>query len=56
MSYSFVLNKPFVKSCIMGVTSLFQLKKNLKCLEIELSQEILKKIDNIHLSDPNPCV
>ena len=40
----------------MGATSLFQIKKNLKCLDIKLSQEILKKINNIHLSDPNPCV
>ena len=56
MSYSYVLNKPFVKSCIMGATSLLQIEKNLKCLDIKLSQEILKKIDNIHLSDPNPCV
>jgi aryl-alcohol dehydrogenase-like predicted oxidoreductase len=33
-----------------------QLKENIDSIDIELSPEILKKINDIHLSDPNPCV
>ena len=33
-----------------------QLKENIKSIEIKLSKEILEQIDDIHLSDPNPCV
>jgi hypothetical protein len=33
-----------------------QLKENIDSIEIDLSPEILKLINEIHLSDPNPCV
>ena len=28
----------------------------IKSIDITLSKEILEEIENIHLSDPNPCV
>ena len=46
---------PFVKSTIVGATSLKQLKENIDSINIKLSAEIIKEIENIHLSDPNPC-
>ena len=33
-----------------------QLKENIDSIDISLSKEILKEIEDIHLSDPNPCV
>ena len=53
---AFVNNRPFVTSNIIGATSMDQLKENIDSIDIELSPEILKKINDIHLSDPNPCV
>ena len=53
---AFVNNRPFVTSNIIGATSLEQLKENIDSVDINLSDEILKKIEEIHLSDPNPCV
>jgi len=33
-----------------------QLKENIDSIDISLSKEILQEIEDIHLSDPNPCV
>ena len=33
-----------------------QLEENIDSIDITLSKEILDKIEDIHLSDPNPCV
>ena len=33
-----------------------QLKENIDSINIELSKDILSEIEEIHLSDPNPCV
>ena len=33
-----------------------QLKENIDSINVKLSSEILNEIENIHLSDPNPCV
>ena len=52
----FVLSRPFVASSIIGVTSMNQLKNNIKFLDLKLNKLVLKKINNIHDSDPNPCV
>ena len=53
---AFVNSRPFVTSNIIGATNLTQLKENIQSMNIKLSKEILEKIDDIHLSDPNPCV
>ena len=53
---SFVNDRPFVTSNIIGATSMNQLKENIDSINITLSKEILDEIENIHLSDPNPCV
>ena len=53
---AFVNDRPFVTSNIIGATSLGQLKENIDSNEVTLDSDILKKIQEIHLSDPNPCV
>ena len=56
LAYAFVISRPFVSSCIIGVTSLNQLKENIKNFYINLPKELLKEVDIIHCDDPNPCV
>ena len=53
---AYVNNRPFVTSNIIGATSMDQLKENIDSINIELSDDILKQIEDIHLTDPNPCV
>ena len=53
---AFVNDRPFVTSNIIGATTIDQLKENIDSIDITLSQETLEEIENIHLSDPNPCV
>ncbi len=52
----FVLSRPFVSSSIIGVTSLDQLKSNLKFIDLKLDASTIIKINKIHNLDPNPCV
>ena len=53
---AFVNDRPFVTSNIIGATSMEQLKENIDSINISLSDEVLDEIQDIHLSDPNPCV
>jgi len=53
---AFVNDRPFVTSNIIGATSMEQLKENIDSIDINLSKDLLKKIEEIHLFDPNPCV
>ncbi len=53
---SFVNDRPFVTSNIIGATSMTQLKENIDSVDITLSKEIMNDIQDVHLSDPNPCV
>ena len=53
---AFVNYRPFITSNIIGATSLDQLKENIDSIDIVLSEEMLLEIEDIHLSNPNPCV
>ena len=53
---AFVNNRPFVTSNIIGATTMDQLKENIDSINLTLSKDMLSDIENIHLSDPNPCV
>ena len=53
---AFVNDRPFVTSNIIGATTMDQLKENIDSIDITLSKEVLKEVEDIHLSDPNPCV
>ena len=47
--------QPFVTSVIIGATTMEQLKTNIDSVNINLDQEIIKKIGEIHKKYPNPC-
>ena len=53
---AFVNDRPFVTSNIIGATNMDQLRENIDSIDITLSEETLKEIEDIHLYDPNPCV
>ena len=43
-------------SNIIGATSIKHLEENVKSIDITLTEEMLKDVEDIHLSDSNPCV
>tara|TARA_Y100000590_G_scaffold456425_1_gene607029 strand:+ start:2092 stop:3144 length:1053 start_codon:yes stop_codon:yes gene_type:complete len=53
---AFVNNRPFVTSNIIGATDMTQLKENIDSIDLVLGDDIIFEIEDIHLSDPNPCV
>ncbi|EPG0608459.1 NADP(H)-dependent aldo-keto reductase [Vibrio fluvialis] len=55
MALAFVNRRPFVASNIIGATNLQQLKSNIDSLELELSEELLLKIQEIGTLYSNPC-
>lgn len=54
MSLAFVTQQPFVTSTIIGATNLGQLKENIESIQLNLSQEVLDAIEDIHKEIPNP--
>ncbi|MBN09426.1 MAG: aldo/keto reductase [Flavobacteriaceae bacterium] len=56
LSLSFVNERSFVTSTIIGATSLNQLKENIGSNKIKLSMDVLNEIDRIHSLIPNPAV
>ena len=54
LAQSFVNSRPFVTSNIIGATTMEQLKENIDSINIELTDEIIKKINLIHNNNPNP--
>ena len=54
LAQAFVNTRPFVTSNIIGATTMEQLKENIDSVNIELSDEILNKINIIHNNNPNP--
>ncbi|MEB8328484.1 NADP(H)-dependent aldo-keto reductase [Flavobacteriaceae bacterium KMM 6897] len=55
MALAFVNTRPFVKSNIIGATSMSQLKENIDSIDVQLSEEILQGIEAIHNQIPNPA-
>ncbi len=56
MSLAFVTQQPFVTSNIIGATNLVQLKENIDSININLTEEILMQINEVHTAIPNPAV
>ena len=54
LAQSFVNSRPFVTSNIIGATTMEQLKENIESIDIELTDEMMKKINLIHNNNPNP--
>ena len=55
MSLAFVLNQPFVTSCLIGATTMQQLKENIDSIDIQLTDEVLRDISEIHDKYPDPA-
>lgn len=55
LALAFIKQQFFVTSTIIGATNLDQLKENIHAFEIELSEDILSKIEDVHRQQPNPA-
>ena len=55
LAQAFVNSRPFVTSNIIGATTIEQLKENIKSIDIELTDEMMDKINLIHNNNPNPA-
>jgi aryl-alcohol dehydrogenase-like predicted oxidoreductase len=54
MSLAFVTQQPFVLANIIGATNVEQLEENIDSINVELSKDLLAKINAIHARIPNP--
>ena len=55
MSIKFCEIQNFVTSTIIGATTMEQLKTNIESVNVNLNNEVIKKINEIHKIYPNPC-
>ena len=55
MSLKFLEIQPFVTSVIIGATNMEQLKTNIESVNVNLTDEIIKEINEIQAIYPNPC-
>ncbi len=55
MSLKFLEIQPFVTSVIIGASTMEQLKTNIESVNINLSDDVIKEINNIQTIYPNPC-
>ncbi len=55
MSLKFCEIQPFVTSVIIGATTMDQLKTDIESVNVKLSNEIIKEINEIQKLYPNPC-
>ena len=55
MSIKFLEIQPFVTSVIIGATTMDQLKTDIESVNVKLSKEIIKEINDIQTIYPNPC-
>ena len=55
MSLKFIEIQPFVTSVIIGATTMEQLKTNVESVNVNLTDEIIKEINQVQAIYPNPC-
>ena len=55
MSLKFCEIQPFVTSVIIGATTMEQLKTNIESVNVKLTDEIIKEINQVQKIYPNPC-
>ena len=55
MSLKFCEIQPFVTSVIIGATTMQQLKTDIESVNVKLTDEIIKEINNVQKIYPNPC-
>jgi aryl-alcohol dehydrogenase-like predicted oxidoreductase len=54
LAQSFVNSRPFVTSNIIGATTMDQLKENVESINIEFTDEMMERVNEIHNINPNP--
>ena len=54
LAQSFVNSRPFVTSNIIGATTMDQLKENVESINIEFTDEMMVRVNEIHNNNPNP--
>ena len=55
MSLAFVNDRSFLTSNIIGATSLKQLEENIDSINVSLSEDVMKAINEVHAGLPNPA-
>mgnify|MGYP001181453454 CR=1 FL=1 len=55
MSLAFICQQPFVASCLIGATTMEQLKENISSFNLTLSAEILNDISQVNAVYPSPA-
>ena len=55
LAIQFVTTRPFVTSNIIGATTMDQLKTNIASVDLDLGDDILEEIEQVHLIHSNPC-
>jgi aryl-alcohol dehydrogenase-like predicted oxidoreductase len=55
MAHAFVNSRPFMGANIIGATTMAQLKECLDAADVTLSEDALKRIDDLHRMHMNPC-
>ena len=54
LAQSFVNSRPFVTSNIIGATTMDQLKENVESINIEFTDAMMDRVNEIHNNNPNP--
>jgi len=55
MALAFVHRQPFLTSTIIGARTMEQLVENIKTIDVELSEDLLKDIEAVHAIIPDPA-
>ncbi len=55
LALKFVDAQPWVTSTIIGATSMAQLETDLAAFELTWTDELQKRVDDLHKAHPNPC-
>ena len=54
LAQAFVNSSPFVTSNIIGATTMDQLKENVESINIDFTDEMMDRVNEIHNNNPNP--
>lgn len=55
MALAYVNSRSFVRSNLIGATSMDQLRSNIDSVSLELSPDVLTAIEQVHADNPNPA-
>ncbi len=55
LAIAFATSRPFTTSTILGATTMEQLKTDIAAHDMEISEDLEKALDAVHLLNSNPC-